>query len=349
MANERETGTSLESITDKAQHLRYTLKRAIENNPADALLLSGGIDSSILAALDPKTPSITTVIKGRGIDLRHAQMVTEYLGTPWYPVEISQEQALEDVKEIICLTRSYDPAIVNDVPIFEGLKQAAYLSCHTVRTGSAADELFGGYTYLHSEAINIQNYVGSLIPQIRLSITPLARTMGLRLTYPYLYGEVLDIARSLERSDVIAVREAGPGDYAQRFDPTRMESREWGKIVLRQAAYGLLPEQIIWRMKTDLEFGSGADILENLIENAVTSEETEQMKQSGKHFWNKYHGKLYLMYKDLGFEPRKAQQQEYTCTWCEGGVLVGRSHCQTCGAHPANEQVVGLFHKQYRQ
>lgn len=240
--NEKEMGPSLEGLTDKAQHLRYALKHAIENNPADALLLSGGIDSSILAALDPKTPAITTVIKGRGIDLRHSQLVTEYLGTPWYAVEISQEQALEDIKEIIRLTGSYDPAIINDVPIYEGLKQAAYLSCRTVRTGSAADELFGGYTYLHPEAIDIQQYVKSLIPQIRLSITPLAQAMGLRLIYPYLYGEVLEIAQSLERSDLIATREVGPGDYAQRFYPERKESREWGKIVLRRAAYGLLPE-----------------------------------------------------------------------------------------------------------
>lgn len=346
MMNERDTGSNLEVITDKAQHLRYALKRAIENNPADALLLSGGIDSSLLAALDPSTPAITVVIKERGIDLRHAQIVTEYLSTPWYPVEIDQEQAIDDVNEIIRLTGSYDPAIVNDVPIFEGLKQAAYLSGRTVRAGGAADELFAGYTYLHSEILDIQHYVKNLIPQIRLSTTPLARAMGLRLTYPYLYGEVLEIAESLERSKVIAIREAGPGDYAQRFDPARRESKEWGKIVLRQAAYGLLPEEIIWRIKTDLEFGSGADILENLIESSVTSEEIDKMEQSGKHFWNRYHGKLYLMYQELGFEPKKPTQQEYSCTWCEGGELIGRTHCHTCGAHPANEHVVGTFQKQ---
>lgn len=53
------------------------------------------------------------------------------------------------------------------------------------------------------------------------------------------------------------------------------------------------------------------------------------------------------MYKELGFEPRKPLEQEYTCTWCEGGVLLGRTHCQTCGAYPANEQVTSLFQKQY--
>lgn len=347
MTRENDPGFSLERITDKAQQLRYAIKRGIENSPADTLLLSGGIDSSLLAALDPKTPAITVVIKGRGSDLRHAQMVTEYLGTRWYPIEISQEQALDDVREIIRLTRSFDPGNINDVPIYEGLKHTAYLSGHITRTGGAADELFAGYSYLHPTSMDIQQYVRNLVPEIRLSTTPLARAMGVGITYPYLFGEVLEIAQSLERSDVIATRNVGPGDYAQTLDPSMLESREWGKIVLRQAAYGLLPEEIIWRIKTDLEFGSGVDILENILEDSVTPEEVERMEQSGKHFWNKFHGKLYLIYEDLGLEPRKPSDIEYNCTWCGGGELVGRNHCHTCGAYPASVETTGTFEKQY--
>ena len=345
---EREIGIKGEKPFDKAQHLRYALKRAIENNPADALLLSGGIDSSILAALDPKTPAITVVLEGQGIDLGPAQQVTEYLGTPWYAVEISREQALEDIREIIRLTKSYDPALKNDVPVYEGLKQAAYLSCHTVRTGGGADELFAGYSFLHLETIDFKQWLHDLKPQIRLPSSRIGQVMGLRMTYPYLYGEVLELAQTFDKLDLIALLDLGrPGDYAQLLDPELAKLGTWGKIVLRNAAYGVLPTEIIWRTKTDLEFGSGTEALEGIIENAVTEDEIEEMRQSDKHFWSKYHGKLYLIYKSMGFEPRSPQQGEYGCTWCGGGNPIGRRHCLTCGAFPASEEVTTLFQKQY--
>ncbi len=82
------------SPEDKAQRLRYALKRSVESQPADALLLSGGIDSGLLAALDPKTPAITVVLKNEGVDTRHAQKVAEHFDIPWHLIEISQEQAL---------------------------------------------------------------------------------------------------------------------------------------------------------------------------------------------------------------------------------------------------------------
>lgn len=96
------------SAKDKIQKLRYALKRAVKAQPADALLLSGGIDSGLLAALDPKTPAITVTLEGQGIDASHAQKVAENLGTPWYLVNISKEQALADIPELIQLTGSYD-------------------------------------------------------------------------------------------------------------------------------------------------------------------------------------------------------------------------------------------------
>ena len=344
---EKELGIKGENPFDKAQQLRYALKRAIENNPADALLLSGGIDSSVLAALDPKIPAITVVLEGQGVDLRYAQKVTEYLGTHWYPIEISREQALKDIEEIIRLTKSYDPAINNDIPIYEGLKHAASLGHRTVRTGDAADTLFIGYSYLQGQGVDIGEYIKNIIPQLRLASSRLGKEMGMRMSYPYIYEEILDFAQTLGPEDNIALLDLGPGDYAQLLDPEQRDISIWGKIPLRNAAYGLLPNEIIWRIKTDLQFGSGFSNLESYLEETVTSDEIEEMKQSGKHFWNKYHGKLYLLYKDLGLEPIRPKQSEYGCPWCGGGVPQGRGHCHTCGYDKSVGEMTEVFFKKY--
>ncbi|MBI2593649.1 hypothetical protein HYW44_03325 [Candidatus Daviesbacteria bacterium] len=174
--------------------------------------------------------------------------------------------------------------------------------------------------------------------------------MSLRTTYPYLYDEVLDLAQSFQRDDLITPLDLGrPGDYAQVLDPELSRLNTWGKIVLRLAAYGLLPEEIIWRTKTDLEFGSGTDIMESIIEESVTPQDIREMRRRDKSFWSKYHGKLYLMYKDLGLDPQQPKAGEYACTWCTGGIAQNRHHCQTCGAYPADRRTRYLFQKSYRE
>lgn len=341
---ERILGLRGENLWDKSQQLRFTLKRAIKNNPADALLLSGGIDSSILAALDSETPAITVALQERGPDLGWAQRVAEQLGVRWYGIELNPNQALTDVAELIYLTKNYDPGIKNDVAIYEALKYATSLGYRTIRTGDASDEWFAGYSELHKQEENLQQIVRSLIPHIRLPVTRLSRAMGLRVTYPYLYEEVLDLARSLDYFDNIAILPGfGPGDIAQQFDPTLVGRESWGKIVLRNAAYGLIPANLIWRMKTAIEFGSGTNDLEQIISQQVTRQEIREMRQSGKHFWNRYHGKLYIMYRDMGLEPELPREGEYACTWCGGGVVQGRTHCSTCGAFPSNVRTRRVF------
>ena len=75
--------------------------------------------------------------------------------------------------------------------------------------------------------------------------------------------------------------------------------------------------------------------------------ESEHFCRSGKSFWSKYHGKLYLIYKELGLEPQPPEIGQYSCSWCGGGVLENRHHCQTCGGYPVNQENRFLFQKSY--
>lgn len=340
---DREFGIKGQNPWDKAQNLRYALKRAIASKPADALLLSGGVDSSMLASLDPQTPAITVVLEGRGPDLKNAQRVVERYGIPWYPVQISTQQAMNDLQEVILLTKNYDPGIKNDVAIYEGLKQAASLGYRTIRTGDSADEWFAGYSFLHQSHIDLKQWVNGLIPHIRLPASRLARAMGLQISYPYLHPEVLELAQTYERDDIIARLDLGPGDYAQLLDPSLVDIDTWGKIPLRNSAYGYLPPEITWRMKMAIEFGSGMDEVERILKQNATPREIRQMRRSKKRFLNVYHGKLYLMYRDMGLEPEAPKQGEYPCGWCGGGVIENRSHCSTCGGYPSDIRSRRIF------
>ena len=95
-----------------------------------------------------------------------------------------------------------------------------------------------------------------------------------------------------------------------------------------------------------VEFGSGMDELERIIQQDVSPQEIRAMRQSGKHFLNRYHGKLYLMYRDMGLEPESPKEGEYPCTWCGGGVVENSTHCQTCGAFPSNVSTRRFFQEE---
>ncbi len=124
-----------------------------------------------------------------------------------------------------------------------------------------------------------------------------------------------------------------------QFDDDTMArpARVWGKVPLRRVAERLLPEEIAWRPKTDLEFGSGMCALEPVLAATVTADDRERLDRSGMRFYNDAHRGLYLRWLDAGGTIPEPGSGEYACTSCGGGVTQGRSHCPTCGAWPANE------------
>jgi asparagine synthase (glutamine-hydrolysing) len=337
-------------LRNKAQKLWFALKNATKAKPADAILLSGGLDSSVLAALDPTIPGITVVLEGRGVDLKYAQQVATHVGLPaWYPIEISKEQAMNDLPEIMRLNNTYDIGIKSDIPVYEGMKFAATKGFRRIRTGDASDELFAGYSWLHTMTNDqMKEWMKGAIPQIKLPSSAMGRAMNISMHYPYLDQEVWKLALEFDPSDNITELDTDKlGDFSQQFDPNLRNSKKWGKVLLRKAAETILPEEIAWRTKTPLEYGSGFYELEEILEESVTAKDMERLQESGNHFWNKAHGKLYLMFTDAGLTPKKPLTDEYGCSWCGNGVIQGRHHCATCGAYPSSTQPKGVFEKTY--
>lgn len=331
----------LDIIDEKALRVRSALQEATFARPADMLLLSGGIDSGLLAALDPTVSAATVVLEHEGSDLNHAQQLTDYLGMHWQGIEISEQEAMHNLQEIMLLTQSYDLGLLNDIPVYKGMKVAASLGARTIRTGDFADTLFAGYRYTW-EIDDLKTYITSLIPHVTLASDRIAHGMGLRTHYPYTHPRVIDTALTLGKDDNIVSLPFSqvPGDFVETLTPKKEgeEGYIWSKMTLRKAALGLIPLNLVFRTKTDLEFGSGMYKLENYLSQKITPENLDEFTREGKHFWNTAHAGLYALYREAGLKPSKPEtSEEYGCAWCGGAVMKGRRHCATCGGYPSNE------------
>lgn len=336
----------LDAVTDASIRLRRALDKSVHAQTADALMLSGGIDSGILAALDPTIPAFTTVLKGQGADLCHAQIVTEHLGMQWYGIEISETEALDYLKEIVWITRSYDPALLNDIALFAAMKHAASMGARIIRTGDFSDSLFAGYEFLWNTQ-DLPQYLKNLLPHLTLASSRLATAMELQIHFPYLHPEVIDVALSLSQNDNLQTLKTDiPGDIVEsiRNPNTQKSIYTWSKITLRRAALSLLPLSTVYRTKTDLEFGSGMHTLEKCLEGILVPEQIKEYENRGKRFWNQMHAGIYSLYESMGLHPTPPQtDDEYACSWCESGIPNGRHHCITCGAYPADHEPHVLY------
>ncbi|MBC7323206.1 MAG: hypothetical protein H5T90_08930, partial [Acetomicrobium sp.] len=134
-----------------------TLKKVVETNLGDGLLLSGGIDSTVLACLAPSAIAFTIDFESKGEDIEYAKKVTEILGMKHFCLTVSTEEAIEAIPIVIKILKTFDPAIPNDIVVYFGLKLAKEKGCVSVMTGDGGDELFGGYSYMAE--LNLNEYI----------------------------------------------------------------------------------------------------------------------------------------------------------------------------------------------
>ncbi len=207
-----------------------------------------------------------------------------------------------------------------------------------MRTGDPADELFEG------GGAEVNDIVARYIPQARR----IANKIGLRTDFPYLDEGVVDIARTLRRSDNLkTVQGSVPSDLFEYYERKRFglrtDSIEWGKISLRRAMYGVLPDDVVYRMKAPLQYGAWTYRLTETLGRDITEAEIIEFERQGKRFWTKdraAHAELYKIYVRAGLHPPEVTRpgEEYECTWCSGAVEMGRKSCDTCGGWPANSK-----------
>jgi asparagine synthase (glutamine-hydrolysing) len=238
--------------------LRDTLVRAVERRlMADVrvgVFLSGGLDSSIIAAIaarrcDYALPTFAVGTRGSP-DLAAARRVAEFLGTDHHERLYTAEEARAVLPAVVRSIESFDPSLVRSAVPNYLLSELTARTVKVVLTGEGADELFGGYEYvrdigsdeeLHDELVRTVESLHGLNLQ-RCDRVTMAH--GLEARVPF-----LDL-------DMIALCLAIPAGW-KTCDGGRQE-----KFILREAFAGWVPDEILWRDKAQFGDGSGAaDVL----------------------------------------------------------------------------------------
>ncbi|MHC1610574.1 MAG: asparagine synthase C-terminal domain-containing protein [Candidatus Methanospirareceae archaeon] len=314
---------------EACSRLREILRDVVERNDAEALLLSGGLDTSILAALatdhSKSKKALTVALAGtRAPDSRYAQEIAQKFRYEHHLISITEDEALEELPEVIRVVRSFDPALPNDLTIYVALKEAKNLGIKSVMTGDGADELFAGYSYMHDLSPDALNrYIKAISRRMWFSSNRLGASLDVEIKQPYLDKRLVDFA--LEIDPGLKIRE--------------MNGRRYGKWLLRKA-YEEELGALAWRGKEPIEFGSGTTKIRDSIRRRISDAEFEEKKREYEmEFMNKEHLFFYELYKVVvGGIPKPVGRGEEVCPLCKAGLQGDKFHCHICGfSYPIGE------------
>jgi len=178
------------------KQLKERLIESVERNRASGLLLSGGLDSAILAGIDPTIKAITVRLAEYGEDKGYAAQVAEFLNIKHHQVAVDIDEALESISDVIKILASFDPAIPNDVVVYFGLKKAKELGIDALMTGDGSDELFAGYSFM-KDMDDPDGYIRKISSSMRFSSNELGESFGIEIRQPYIDSEIIELALSI--------------------------------------------------------------------------------------------------------------------------------------------------------
>ncbi|MFM2292289.1 MAG: hypothetical protein RIS29_2102 [Bacteroidota bacterium] len=268
--------------------LRKALEEAVERQlMADVpygVLLSGGLDSSIISAVAKKYASIKDDNWGSRLhsfavgligspDLAAARKVADYIGTIHHEIHFTVQEGLDAIRDVIYHIETYDVTTIRaSTPMYLLARVIKSMGVKMVLSGEGADEIFGGYLYFH-KAPNAEEFHKETVRKISklhqydcLRANKSLAAWGVEGRVPFLDKEFIDIAMRMNPKDKMA----GKG---------KME-----KWILRKAFEDYLPESVAWRQKEQFSDGVGYNWIDSL--RAMTTEmvSDEQMANVNETF-----------------------------------------------------------------
>ena len=283
------------SVIEKVRNgLEAAVKAQLMSDVPYGVLLSGGLDSSIIAAVTqkfskkrvesdskesawwPQLHSFAVGLEGSP-DLVAAKKAADYIGTVHHEVHFTIQEALDALPDVIYHIETYDITTVRaSTPMYLFARVIKSMGIKMVLSGEGSDELFGGYLYFH-KAPNAQEFHEELVRKMsKLHLYDCLRAnkslmaWGVEGRVPFLDKDFIDIAMGLNPSDKMNIRLPAPSTNS---GTTRQRMEKW---ILRKAFEDLLPESIAWRQKEQFSDGVGynwIDTLKKMTEEKISDAE----------------------------------------------------------------------------
>jgi asparagine synthase (glutamine-hydrolysing) len=309
------------------RNLRAALESAVERNPAEALLLSGGLDTSIIASLAARHGPLgayTVALEGApSPDIEYANLMARHLSLKLKVHVFAMEELMENLPEVVKTLRVFDPMeIRNSAAVYIGMKEAKKDGVSTFLTGDACDELFAGYSFLFNLGPSeLKASLQRLWSVMSFSAIPMAESLRMTAMIPFLDPEIKKLASEVDPSFLVV----------------EQDSQKWGKWIVRKAFEDLLPSQITWRVKTPIEYGCGTTTLPQIFDKRIPDEEFREKQRDikdtdGVTIRDKEHLVYYeIFHQAFGTRPQTTGRR---CPGCQYEVSEDATFCRTCGAYP---------------
>ena len=255
-----------------------------------------------------------------------AKMMAERCGFALRVLRPSLADLIAAMPAVIRVLGGFDPMeLRNRAVVWLALEAAREEGITAVLTGDAADELLAGYSYIiNMPSDQVCPYLDFLNGVMRFSSIPMGASLGIQAQLPYLDPGVRDFALTMTRDHLIVLR----------------DGQHFGKKVLRDAFADLLPQEISWRVKTPIEYGSGSRALQKFVIDSVSDEEFEVARvqvlgEDGVSLRDKEQLFYYRIYRTILASPHQQPGGAERCTACGGAVdRAEQKYCRVCGAYP---------------
>lgn len=278
------------SVSDIREGLESAVRRQLMSDVPYGVLLSGGLDSSVISAIAvkysemrieddsktkaywPRLHSFAVGLKGAP-DLAKARMVADHIGTVHHEINYTIQEGLDAIRDVIYYIETYDVTTVRaSTPMYLLARVIKSMGIKMVLSGEGADEIFGGYLYFH-KAPSAKDFhdetvrkLGKLYLYDCLRANKSLSAWGVEGRVPFLDKEFLDVAMRTNPQAKMC-----PGQTME-------------KKIVREAFADLLPAEVAWRQKEQFSDGVGyswIDTLKRITSEAVSD---EQMAHAAERF-----------------------------------------------------------------
>ena len=286
-ANVRNNPADVRSLREA---LEAAVKRQLMSDVPYGVLLSGGLDSSIISAVAkkysakrietgdraeawwPQLHSFAIGLKGAP-DLQKARMVAAHIGTVHHEINYTLQEGLDALRDVIYHIETYDVTTVRaSVPMFLLARVIKSMGIKMVLSGEGADEIFGGYLYFHKAPDAAAFHEETVRKLSRLHLYDCLRAnkslaaWGVEGRVPFLDKEFLDVAMRLNPQAKMC-----PGKTVE-------------KRILREAFADMLPEAVVWRQKEQFSDGVGYGWIDTLKKVSSEAVSDSQMAKARERF-----------------------------------------------------------------